>query len=300
MAVTALLQAMRLPFVILSPLCVLLGLGAALYEGVTVSYLYFALALIGAVLGHISVNCLNEYADFTSGLDLNTERTPFSGGSGALPADPSAARAVLYCGIVCLLLSMTIGVYFIFIYGLALLPLGAVAVALILSYTPWINKHALLCLIAPGLGFGPLMVGGTYFVLSGGYSPGVWLVSLMPFFLVNNLLLLNQYPDIAADAGAGRRHLLIRFGVPVGNRVYAAFVLAAAAVLLLGFYLQMLPLAALAALLPLPLAVFAWSGAVKYGAALGRHPQYLAANVVHSLLLPLVLSLALLYSSQGV
>jgi 1,4-dihydroxy-2-naphthoate octaprenyltransferase len=296
MAVTAVLQAMRLPFVMLSPVCVFLGLSVALYEGVSVNYLYFALAMLGAVLGHISVNCLNEHADFSSGLDLNTQKTPFSGGSGALPANPSASKAVFYCGIVCLLVTMAIGVYFIAVYGLALLPLGLLGVALILTYTGWVNKHALLCLIAPGVGFGPLMVGGTYFVLSGGYSPLLWLVSLLPFFLVNNLLLLNQYPDIAADAGAGRRHLLIRYGVPAANGVYALFALATVAVLLLGVYLSSLPTLALLALLPLPLALFSLSGAVKYGAALGHHPQYLAANVILTLLLPLLLALTLLYS----
>jgi 1,4-dihydroxy-2-naphthoate polyprenyltransferase len=294
------MQAMRLPFVILSPVCVLLGLSVALYGGIHVNYEYFSLAMLGAVLGHISVNCLNEYADFNSGLDLNTQKTPFSGGSGALPVNPVAAKAVLYCGILCLLVTMAIGVYFIFVYGLALLPLGLLGIALILTYTGWVNKHALLCLIAPGVGFGPLMVGGTYFVLSGGYSSLLWLVSLVPFFLVNNLLLLNQYPDISADAGAGRRHLLIRFGVPVANWVYALFALSALAVLLLGVYLDFLPGVALMALLPLPLAAFSLSGAVKYGASLGRHAEYLAANVVLTLLLPLLLALTLLYSSQGV
>jgi len=43
------------------------------------------LALLGAFLAHVSVNTLNEYYDFKSGLDLETIRTPFSGGSGALP-----------------------------------------------------------------------------------------------------------------------------------------------------------------------------------------------------------------------
>lgn len=291
---------MRLPFVILSPVCVLLGLSVALYEGVNVNYLYFALAMIGAVLGHISVNCLNEYADFNSGLDLNTQKTPFSGGSGALPDNPAAAKAVLYCGIVCLLLTMAIGVYFVIVYGLALMPLGLLGVALILSYTGWVNKHALLCLIAPGVGFGPLMVGGSYFVLSGAYSSLIWLVSLLPFFLVNNLLLLNQYPDIAADKGAGRRHLLIRYGLSAGNWSYAVFALAATAVLLLSVYLAYLPGVALLALLPLPLAAYSLSGAVKYGAKLGNQAQYLAANVVLTLLMPTLLALALFYSSPGV
>ena len=47
------------------------------------------LALAGGLLAHISVNALNEYLDFTSGLDLTTLRTPFSGGSGTLPANIS-------------------------------------------------------------------------------------------------------------------------------------------------------------------------------------------------------------------
>ncbi len=50
------------------------------------------LALLGAFLAHISVNTLNEYFDFKSGLDLETIKTPFSGGSGA---DFAAAHGVL-------------------------------------------------------------------------------------------------------------------------------------------------------------------------------------------------------------
>ena len=54
---------------------------------------------IGAISAHIGVNTFNEYADFKSGLDSLTRRTPFSGGSGSLPQNPALATAVLYIAI---------------------------------------------------------------------------------------------------------------------------------------------------------------------------------------------------------
>jgi len=44
-----------------------------------------------------------------------------------------------------------------------------------------------------------------------------------PFFLVNNLLLLNQFPDVAADRAGGRQHFVIAHGLRAGAAVYAVF-----------------------------------------------------------------------------
>ena len=79
-----LLGTMRLPFVILAPACVLVGLGTAYRETGQINWLYFLLALLGAVASHISVNAFNEYFDFKTELDSRTQKTPFSGGSGTL------------------------------------------------------------------------------------------------------------------------------------------------------------------------------------------------------------------------
>ncbi len=83
---------MRLPFLILTPACVVLGLATAVWRSGEVSWFRFILALIGAVFAHISVNAFNEYFDLKTGLDYKTERTPFSGGSGTLPERPEFAR----------------------------------------------------------------------------------------------------------------------------------------------------------------------------------------------------------------
>ncbi|MFW2438612.1 MAG: prenyltransferase, partial [Arenicellales bacterium] len=83
MKITAVIQSMRVPFLVLTPVCVFLGASTVVLNETNTGLLM--LVLLGALLAHISVNALNEYSDFRSGLDLTTTRTQFSGGSGALP-----------------------------------------------------------------------------------------------------------------------------------------------------------------------------------------------------------------------
>ena len=93
------------------------------------------------------------------------------------------------------MITTLIGLYFLWIIGWGLLPIGLAGLTLIYFYTQKITRWPFFCLIAPGLAFGPLMIGGAYYVLSGHFSLAVTLGSIVVFFLVNNLLLLNQFPD---------------------------------------------------------------------------------------------------------
>jgi 1,4-dihydroxy-2-naphthoate polyprenyltransferase len=161
-----LLGPMRLPFVILAPVCVLLGIATALRATGRVDPWEVALVVIGGIAAHVSVNTFNEYHDFKSGLDARTRRTPFSGGSGVLPERPGAARLTLATALATLVVTVVIGAYFALVRGPAILPLGALGILVIVAYTPWLTRHPLLCLIAPGLGFG-LMALGTHVALTG-------------------------------------------------------------------------------------------------------------------------------------
>lgn len=288
-------QSMRPPFLVLTPVSVFLGASTVVASHADIPWYLLAAALLGALMAHISVNTFNEYLDFRSGLDLATRRTPFSGGSGALPATPGAAGAVLCTAVSSLILTLLLGLFFVGLRGPGIVPIGLLGALLIVSYTPWINKHPLLCLVAPGAGFGLLMVAGTQYVLEGVYRPLSWLAALVPFFLVNNLLLLNQYPDIDADAGAGRRHFPIAYGVRASNLVYAVSAALAALVIALGVAAGWFPTSSLAALLAMCPAAYALYGAVTLGDGIGRHPQYLAANVVAAVLTPLALGLSFIW-----
>lgn len=293
MSLSVIARSSRLPFLILTPICVFLGAAVVVAQGQALSAVPLILALLGGLLAHISVNTLNEYLDFSSGLDLATRRTPFSGGSGALPEHPEQSRTVLWVGIISLLLTAAIGAYFVWLHGLALMPLGVAGLLLIVFYTRWINRLPWLCLIAPGLGFGVLMVVGTQFVLTGDYRWPSLLIGLIPFLLVNNLLLLNQYPDVEADAANGRRHFPIVYGAVISTRAYGVMWLQTLCLVLLLVLADILPNWSLLALLPLSLGAGAWWGAGRYGFAIGEHPQWMALNVMTTLLTPLILAVTL-------
>ncbi|MGA8276762.1 MAG: prenyltransferase [Rhodanobacteraceae bacterium] len=248
-------QAVRPNFLSLTPVCVLLGIGAASRTSGHVSMIDCLLVLIGALLAHASVNLLNEYDDFRSGLDFLTIRTPFSGGSGSLPAHPEAAAAAGAWGLLCLALMALIGLYFAYERGVALLPIGLAGLLLVVAYTPFVTRHALLCLLAPGLGFGPLMVMGTAFALSGEYSWIAFAASVPPLCFVSGLLLLNQFPDVDADRKVGRRNLPVVLGRQWSAVLFAALVVGAFAALTIAVAARALPVWTLLGLLTLPMGV---------------------------------------------
>ena len=136
-----LLGPMRLPFIILTPVCVLLGIATAVWTTGSVDIFHSVLVLIGAISAHMSVNALNEYFDFKSGLDSMTRRTPFSGGSGTLPENPKLSRQALTTGLITFAITILIGSYFLSFRGLSLLPMGVLGLLIILSYTTWISRN---------------------------------------------------------------------------------------------------------------------------------------------------------------
>ncbi|KGE04702.1 prenyltransferase [Pseudohaliea rubra] len=289
----ATLGPMRAPFLLLVPVCVSLGWAAAVYDGHAIELSQLLLAALGALAAHVSVNALNEYEDFRSGLDLRTERTPFSGGTGTLPAHPEKAHYALITGLVSLSVVVLVGLYFVELRGAALLPLGLLGVLTIVLYTRWLTRSPLLCLLAPGVAFGPLMVMGVYFVLTGHYGVTAAAASLVPLFLVSDLLLINQFPDREADRWAGRNHLLLAWGDRAGISVYGLFLAAAYSSVLLFVALDMLPGWVLLTLLTLPVAALAFRGLTRHADEVPALVPHLAQHVVLTLVTPLLLALGI-------
>ena len=284
---------MRVPFLILTPACVLLGIATAVHSGVQINPLQILLVLIGAVCTHISVNAFNEYDDFKSGLDSQTQRTPFSGGSGTLPANPGMAKSALITALVTLGIVAITGIYFSWVRGIALLPLGLLGMVVIVTYTPWLTRIPLLCLIAPGLGFGPLMVMGTHFALTGEYSLTAFLASLIPFFLVSNLLLLNQFPDVEADKTVGRRHYPIVLGRQISSYIFSTFLILTYVAIAVGVALTILPLGSLLGLLTLILAIPLLRGSISHANDIQLLVPLLGKNVMVNLLTPLLVAIGI-------
>jgi len=274
-------------FLILSVMLAFLGTTIAWYDGAF--HLGFALlAFFGLLLAHISVNVLNDYFDFRSGIDLETKRTPFSGGSGILPAVLLKPGQVFWLGMGAFLLAVPIGVYFIIVRGWLILPLLLIGAVCILLYTPVILKRR-WPEWATGLGLGTLPVMGAYFVQTATYTWPALIAAIPSGILVHNLLLLNEFPDIEADQKANRKTLPIILGKQRAAVVYS--------VLTVIIYLWIIGVAVavrepvlLIALLSLPLAVKAIRGALK-AEEMSRLMPAMANNVLLIMLTQLLLGI---------
>lgn len=291
--VTGIFATSRPAFLVLTPCCLSIAVAFAFAHGDTIHPTQLLLILLASVTAHASVNMFNEYSDFVSGLDFHTQRTPFSGGSGSLPAKPELAKPVRIIAVINLLITLFIGLYFLSLRGMSLLPIGLTGILLIYFYSDQITRNPWLCLIAPGLAFGPLMINGAYFVLTGQYQPGVAYASLMVFFLVNNLLLLNQFPDVAADKEVGRNHLPILLGRKISAYIYMAFLAAAYGILIFSVWLTYLPAFSLLGMLTLFLAVPAANLSVRYADDMAHLKPALLLNVLLTLTTPALVAVGL-------
>ena len=137
------------------------------------------------------------------------------------------------------------------------------------------------------------MVMGTEFVLTGYYSITGFLDSLIPFFLVSNLLLLNQFPDVEPDREIGRRHLPIVIGLKASALVYTLFLAATYATVIAGYYLNLLPAAGLLALATLLLAVPTVLGIFRHAESIPELIPHMGRSVVIVLLTPALLAVGL-------
>ncbi|MFC2062963.1 prenyltransferase [Chloroflexota bacterium] len=276
----------RPAFLILSVVLAFLGTAVAWYDG----FFHFGhalLAFFGLLLAHISVNVLNDYFDYRSGVDLATQRTPFSGGSGILPAALLRPRQVLWLGLGAFLLAVPIGIYFVVVTGWQLLPLLLVAAVCILLYTPVILRMK-WPEWSPGLGMGFLPVLGAYFIQAGEYTLPAVVAAVPSGILVHNLLLLNEFPDTEADKVASRKTLAITMGKTGAGMVYT--VLTALIYLwVIGWVAAgVMPAFTLLALLTLPLAVKAIRGVRKHD-DMNRLVPAMANNIMVVLLTQLLL-----------
>jgi 1,4-dihydroxy-2-naphthoate octaprenyltransferase len=240
----------RAPFLLLPFTLVAAGAAAAAYDD-RASVLATVLALVGLVALHAAVNAFNEASDMRSGIDLQTTRTPFSGGSGTLPSGAIPVREAVGVGAAGSALGLVIGAYFITRVGwwplIAVMALGAVAV---LIYTQVFARTGVGEIFA-GLGLGLLPVVGTALVQQGVIGPAAWAAGVPAFLMTFNLLLLNEFPDEQADRAGGRLNLVLLLGRRFAALVYIAAAVATPAVIVAAVLAGWLPPLALIGCLPL-------------------------------------------------
>ncbi|NLI31929.1 MAG: prenyltransferase [Deltaproteobacteria bacterium] len=282
----------RPQFLTLSVVLAFLGTAIAWYYG-SFNFGYAVLAGFGLALTHGSVNAINDYFDYKSGIDLNVTRTPFSGGSGLIPDGKLPLKQALWVGVVTSVGALMIGVFFIIVSGWRLIPLLVIAALCLVLYTPVILKTR-WPEWSPGLGLGILPIMGFYFVQTGEYDWVVLIASIPSGILVHNLLLLNEFPDVEADRKGGRKTTPVVFGMEAAGKffrlttisVFIWIVGCVLATLITG--IVVMPVYCLMALFSLPLAIKAMRGSKEYK-DMNKLVPALGSNVMFILMTHLLL-----------
>ena len=282
-------------FLLLSVVLSCVGTSMAWYEG-HFELFFSILAFVGLLLIHTSCNVLNDYFDYMSGIDKETLRTPFSGGSGFLAAEALTPRLVYILGIACFVIASGIGLFFLKVRGWALLPLLIVGGASAYFYSTHIARWLLGEFLA-GLNLGVLAVLGTYFVQSGYYSWGAFVGSLPSGILTYNLLLINEFPDIVPDRKWGRRNLVIFLGKRRASVLYLITSGLVYLCIILGVLLQLMPLGTLLGLFTIPIALKAVRGALsKYDVSGENFLPVMGSNVIVVLMTQALIALGYVLS----
>jgi 1,4-dihydroxy-2-naphthoate polyprenyltransferase len=200
-----------------TPVCV----GTALAYGAGKGRALPALAaLAGAVLIQIGTNLANDYFDFRKGADTGERLGPTRVAQAGLIAPESVwAGAMLAFGA-----AVAVGLYLTWVAGWPIVVIGLLSVASGYAYTggPYpLGYH--------GLGdafvfvfFGLVAVAGTYYAQALEVSPMAVAAGVPAGALATALLAVNNLRDVDTDARAGKRTVVVRFGVAGGRAEYAA------------------------------------------------------------------------------
>jgi len=262
------LGVVRAPFFTAVIVPVLLGTAIAGRQG-SIHWGLFAAALLGAVAVNAALNMSNDYFDHRSGNDAsNRELTPFSGGSRSIQDGVISPRGMLLGSFALYAVTIGIGLFLAATRGWPLLALGAGGLFLAFFhnappfrlYHLWPGAGEL----AVGIGCGPIVVLGAYYVQRQAFSLEALLASIPVALLITAVLYINGFPDAVADGAVGKKTFPVVFGRRRAAWGYVGLLVAAYASIIIGVSLRVLPLPLLLGLLSLPLAVRGIRGALRH------------------------------------
>lgn len=185
-------------------------------------------ALLGALLIQIGTNFSNDYIDFLKGADTGTRKGPLRVTQAGLISPRAMKRATFLI----FALAFATGLYLVWRGGWPVLLIGSLSIVAGVFYTA--GRYSLAYL---GLGdlfvllfFGPVAVGGTYYVQALDLTWEVIVAGLGPGLLAAALLMVNNLRDADEDRAAGKKTLVVRFGRRFGAGLYIFSVIGAALV----------------------------------------------------------------------
>jgi 1,4-dihydroxy-2-naphthoate octaprenyltransferase len=260
----------RAPFLTAAIVPILIGAAWVAARGVSpFPWLAFALTMVGGVAMQVAANTFNDYFDWRSGTDPanNDYFLPLSGGSRSIELGLITEKALFRAASIALAIGAAAGLALVALRGPAVILFGVVGAFSVYFYTaPPLRlaaRHGLGELVV-GMNFGPLMVAGTVFALTGAVSWVDFFVGLPVGLLITAVLWINQFPDAQADEETGKINLVVALGKERARWGYLLMVFGAFVAALGGVVAGLLPLGALLMLVALPIAVYTTATLFRY------------------------------------
>jgi 1,4-dihydroxy-2-naphthoate octaprenyltransferase len=251
------LRATRLPFLSATFVPVSLGVAVAALHGQWHWWLA-VLTLVAAASVHLGLNVANDVFDTMSGADqANVTPTQFSGGSRVILYGLLSLRQMVLLMVGFYALAAGIGLFlaaYTSFWPVFWIGVAGVFVSVFYTAPPFRFVHRGVGELMVGLGFGPLMTMGAYYVQAERWSWEALYVSLPVAILIALVLYVNEVPDRPGDAAAGKRTLPVRLSKAAVIAVYLASVAVAFGLIAVGSIAGVIVRPAILALLAIPLA----------------------------------------------
>ena len=265
-------------------LSVLIGFSAAslgLYEGLF-NPVNSLLGIFSLILMHGAVNCFNSASDYRTGIDRETEKTPFSGGISTLvDGDISYTKTVLI-GSFSVLLTVPIFAYFSYVFSTEILATIFLSGLLIVTgYTDFFARNYMGEIVA-GLGLGSLPFFLIFYVQSGIITSSSIMLSALMFIPTFTLLLINEFPDIEVDRKKGRKNIPILIGKKNAINLYIALKIVFATTIVYLAYNTSLPFLLILLAIPSLIALKVSFNIYRQEFEVELHHMKLNTVVVHS------------------
>jgi 1,4-dihydroxy-2-naphthoate octaprenyltransferase len=202
------------------------GLLAIATVGAAVNYWYLALAVIGLVVSHAANNMINDYFDLEAGIDTDEYVRALYAPHPILSGWLSKAQlrnAILVANVI----DLAILLFLVSVRGpwVAAFALAGLFISVFYVAPPISLKRRGLGEPGVFLVWGPLMIGGTYFVATGTLPGWVWVASLPYAILVTGVLFGKHIDKIGPDTRLGIRTLPVILGEVRARRVAQALMI---------------------------------------------------------------------------
>ncbi len=231
----------------------LLGAMLALLNGGQASWYLMPFIAISLLFLHAGSNVISDVDDYRHGVDAKDTL----GGSRVLPDGLLSSKEMFRFGMILFALAVLFGLPIILDRGMMVLWLGIIGIVGGFFYTgrPIGYKYVALGDIFIFLLYGPAIVTGTLYALTGVFSISAALISIPLGLLVTGILQANNLRDIINDRKANIKTLATVFGEGFAKGEYVFLIVGAYLTVVLLVVFNVLSFWSLLVFLSLPIAL---------------------------------------------